>query len=157
MPVQQVSTCEHRARLSFTLRLDDSVRNNMPHSWTKEADVRTLLATSVFILIVLAGGSQSAENAPIAIVGARLIDGSGAAPVDDSVVIVEGDRIRDAGPRARVSIPAGATVVNAAGKTLMPGLVDVHCHINQPVDDMKRYWIAQLRWGVTTMRSAGND
>ena len=39
----------------------------------------------------------------------------------------------------------------------MPGLVDVHCHINQPAEDMRRYWIAQLRWGVTTMRSAGND
>ena len=39
----------------------------------------------------------------------------------------------------------------------MPGLVDVHCHINQPAEDMKRYWLAQLRWGVTTMRSAGND
>jgi imidazolonepropionase-like amidohydrolase len=39
----------------------------------------------------------------------------------------------------------------------MPGLVDAHCHINQEPEDMKRYWVAQLRWGVTTMRSAGND
>jgi imidazolonepropionase-like amidohydrolase len=92
-----------------------------------------------------------------AIVGARLIDGTGAAPIADAVVIVEGDRITAAGPRARVAIPRGATTVDAAGKTLIPGLVDVHCHINQPAEAMKRYWIAQLRWGVTTMRSAGND
>src|SRR6185295_9070338 len=75
----------------------------------------------------------------------------------DSVVVVEGDRIRAAGTRARVAVPRGATVVDATGKFLLPGLVDVHCHINQPAEDMKRYWVAQLRWGVTTMRSAGND
>lgn len=94
---------------------------------------------------------------PTAIVGARLIDGAGTAPTDDSVVVVEGDRIRAAGPRTRVQVPRGAAVVEASGRIIIPGLVDVHCHINQPAEDMKRYWIAQLRWGVTTMRSAGND
>ena len=54
-------------------------------------------------------------------------------------------------------VPRDADVVDAKGKVLSPGFVDVHCHINQPPEDMKRYWIAQLRWGVTTMRSAGND
>jgi imidazolonepropionase-like amidohydrolase len=73
------------------------------------------------------------------------------------VIVIEGDRIRAAGPRARVQVPRGATFVDAKGKVVMPGLVDVHCHINQPAEDMKRYWIAQLRWGVTTMRAAGND
>lgn len=94
---------------------------------------------------------------PTAIVGARLIDGTGTMPLDDSVVVVEGDRIRAAGPRGRVQVPHGATVIDAQGKILMPGLVDVHCHINQAPEDMKRYWMAQLRWGVTTMRAAGND
>jgi imidazolonepropionase-like amidohydrolase len=98
--------------------------------------------------------SQSAQTA---IVGVRLIDGMGAPPIDDAVVVVNGDRIQRAGPRARVEIPPGAAIVEATGKTLLPGLVDVHCHINQPADDMRRYWRAQLRWGVTTMRSAGND
>jgi imidazolonepropionase-like amidohydrolase len=93
----------------------------------------------------------------IAIRGGRLIDGTGSPPVDDAVVIVDGDRIRAAGSRAGVEVPRDATVVDATRKVVLPGLVDVHCHINQPPDDMKRYWIAQLRWGVTTMRSAGND
>jgi imidazolonepropionase-like amidohydrolase len=101
--------------------------------------------------------AAQATAPPIAIVGARVIDGTGTPPVNDSVVVVDGDRILGAGPRARVPVPRGATVVDAAGKVLMPGLVDVHCHINQPAEDMKRYWLAQLRWGVTTMRSAGND
>jgi len=98
-----------------------------------------------------------ATVAPIAIVGARLIDGTGTPPVADSVVVVDGERIRAAGPRAQVRVPAGATVVDATGKVLMPGLIDAHCHINQPPEEMKRFWLAQLRWGVTTMRSAGND
>src|SRR5712692_6009459 len=104
-----------------------------------------------------AGQTSRPAGGPTAIVGARLIDGTGAAPVDDSVVLVEGDRIRAAGARATVRVPRDAEVVDATGKVLTPGLVDVHCHINQPPEDMKRYWIAQLRWGVTTMRSAGND
>ena len=99
----------------------------------------------------------SSAVVPTVIVGARLIDGTGTTPIEDSVVVVEGDRIRAAGPRARIQIPRNAAIVDAKAKVLMPGLVDVHCHINQPPDEMKRYWLAQLRWGVTTMRSAGND
>jgi len=103
-------------------------------------------------------GQQTPQTAgPSAIVSVRLIDGTGAAPVDDSVIVIEADRIRAAGPRASVQVPRGATVVDGQGKMAIPGLVDVHCHINQPAEDMKRYWIAQLHWGVTTMRSAGND
>src|SRR5882762_148533 len=117
-------------------------------------------ACSIVLVVAVLSGPSAAQPpvaAPVAIAGARLIDGTGTAPIADSVVIVEGDRIRAAGPRARVQVPRGAMVVDATGKSLMPGLVDVHCHINQPPEDMKRYWIAQLRWGVTTLRSAGND
>jgi imidazolonepropionase-like amidohydrolase len=115
---------------------------------------------SAFAIAVIAaalGATSVAQVTPIAITGARLIDGTGGPPINDAVVVVEGDRIRAAGPRARVPVPGGATAVDATGKFLLPGLVDVHCHINQPAEEMKRYWIAQLRWGVTTMRSAGND
>jgi Amidohydrolase family len=125
--------------------------------------VRFAISFSVAVLSAVAVSTLSGQqpptraSGPIAIVGARLIDGTGGAPLDDSVVIVEGDRIRSAGPRARVVMPNGVESVDARGKVLLPGLVDVHCHINQPPEDMKRYWIAQLRWGVTTMRSAGND
>src|SRR5262245_51407012 len=125
--------------------------------------VRFTVSFSLAVLSAVAVSTLSGQqpptraSGPIAILGARLIDGTGSAPLDDSVVVVEGDRIRSAGPRARVAIPSGVETVDARGKILLPGLVDVHCHINQPPEDMKRYWIAQLRWGVTTMRSAGND
>jgi imidazolonepropionase-like amidohydrolase len=118
---------------------------------------RIILVSALATLGAAPAQAPRPATAPIAIVGARMIDGTGAAPIDDSVVVVEGDRIRAAGARAVVPVPRGATVVAAAGKVLIPGLVDAHCHINQAPEDMKRYWIAQLRWGVTTMRSAGND
>jgi imidazolonepropionase-like amidohydrolase len=92
-----------------------------------------------------------------AIVGARLIDGTGGAPIDNAVVIVTGDRITAAGPPAQVQVPRGATVVDAAGKFLIPGLVDAHYHLNQPPDEMKRLFIVALHWGVTTFRVTGND
>jgi imidazolonepropionase-like amidohydrolase len=117
----------------------------------------SLLAVTAAALAAAMVHAQPGTPTPMAIVGARLIDGTAAAPVADSVVVVDGDRIRAAGARARIQVPRNAAVVDAAGKVLLPGLVDVHCHINQPAEEMKRYWIAQLRWGVTTMRSAGND
>jgi len=117
------------------------------------------LTSALIVAGLAASGYRAASGAPpaTAIAGARLIDGTGALPVDDAIVVVDGERIRAAGPRSRVHVPAGAATVDAKGKVLLPGLVDVHCHINQPPEDMKRYWQAQLRWGVTTMRSAGND
>src|SRR5215470_7357840 len=97
-----------------------------------------LLALSVLILISFAGPhAQRGAGGVTAIVGARLIDGTGGPAIDNAVVVVTGDRITAAGPRARVQIPQGATVVDAAGKTLIPGLVDAHYHLNQPPDEMK--------------------
>src|SRR5262245_65605891 len=102
------------------------------------------------VVAIWNGGLSSAPSV-MAIVGARLIDGTGGAPIDDSVVVLDGNRIRAAGPRARVRVPREATVVDAKGQVLMPGLVDAHCHINQPPEEMKRYWPAQPRRGGTTV------
>lgn len=55
-----------------------------------------------------------------AFVGGRLVDGTGAAPVDDSLVLVDDKKIAYAGPRTEV--PAGYEVEDCSGKTVMPGL-----------------------------------
>src|SRR5687767_8011387 len=65
--------------------------------------------------------------ATIIISGARLIDGRGGPPIENSVVVVEGDRIVAAGPRGSVRLPAGETF-DASGLTLLPGLIDAHFH-----------------------------
>jgi imidazolonepropionase-like amidohydrolase len=122
---------------------------------------RSVLSLSVLLVVLLSAAQPDAQrgsaNAVTAIVGARVIDGTGAAPVNDAVVLVAGDRITAAAPRARVQVPQGATVVNATGKTLIPGLTDVHCHLNQPEDVMRKLLPVALNWGVTTIRMVGND
>jgi imidazolonepropionase-like amidohydrolase len=60
--------------------------------------------------------------------GATLIDGNGGAPLKDPVIVLEGRRIKAIGAKGKVKIPAKAEVIDCAGLTLMPGLMDVHLH-----------------------------
>ena len=68
------------------------------------------------------------ETDSLAIEGATLIDGTGAPAVRDSVVLIKGDRIHYAGPRRPLEAPASARVINASGRTLVPGTFDLHNH-----------------------------
>jgi imidazolonepropionase-like amidohydrolase len=78
----------------------------------------------------LGAQQPSPPSAPVTVIrAARLIDGTGAAPVRDAVVIVTGDRITAVGTAATVRPPAGATVVDLGDATLMPGFIDMHTHI----------------------------
>lgn len=91
----------------------------------------------------------------ITIAGATLIDGTGAEPIEDAVVIVRGDRIEHAGSRADVPVPEGGEVVDATGKFLIPGLVDLHNHYRDGLEEWS--WALQLHAGVLTVRSLGSD
>jgi imidazolonepropionase-like amidohydrolase len=66
---------------------------------------------------------------PIAIVGATLIDGTGAEAVPDAVVVMENGKFVAAGPRAKVTIPAGAQEIDGKGKFVIPGLMDANVHL----------------------------
>ena len=79
--------------------------------------------------------------------GVRLIDGTGAAPMDDAAVLVNGARIEAVGPAASVAAPPDAAVIDARGMALLPGLIDCHDHLAS-----FSYEIAS-RWGITEMRS----
>jgi imidazolonepropionase-like amidohydrolase len=72
--------------------------------------------------------------------------------VADAAVLIQDGRITDVGPRASVSIPAGVPVVDVAGKTVIPGLWDMHTHLTQ-MEWMSVY----LGAGVTTVRDMGNE
>jgi imidazolonepropionase-like amidohydrolase len=63
-----------------------------------------------------------------ALVGGRLIDGWGGAPVNNSIVLIDGDRITAAGPASAVPVPAGAEIVDCTGLSVLPGLWDCHVH-----------------------------
>ena len=117
-----------------------------------------ILSTAILLVCSVAPQAQRGAGGPVtAIVGAKLIDGTGGPAVENAAVLIQGDRITAAGSRASVRIPQGATLVDAAGKSLIPGLVDVHCHLNQPPDVMRTLLPVARNWGVTTIRMTGND
>jgi imidazolonepropionase-like amidohydrolase len=60
---------------------------------------------------------------------ARLIDGTGAAPIQNGVVVVTDDRIVAVGPASSVTIPSGARTVDLGNATLLPGFIDAHTHV----------------------------
>ena len=137
-----------------------------------------MLRTRLLLLSLLAASSLQAApyaapgtapdpfvayHAPVlALTGATLIDGSGAAPQKGVTVLVEGERIKAVGPDGQVTIPVGATQLALAGKTVLPGYVMLHEHFfyptglltyaNMPFSFPRLY----LAGGVTTLRTGGS-
>jgi imidazolonepropionase-like amidohydrolase len=97
-------------------------------------------------------GISGSHASTIAIVGGTLVDGTGAAAVPDAVVLIHNGRIVAVGPRTRVKIPKKAYVVDAQGKTILPGLWDMHAHFEQV-----EWGPIYLAAGVTTVRDCGNE
>jgi imidazolonepropionase-like amidohydrolase len=81
----------------------------------------------------------------------RLIDGTGAAVLEHARVVVEGDRIARIGPADTVPLPANADRLDLSGRTMVPGLIDLHFHIeNDP-----KLALRQLSHGITAFRDPG--
>ncbi len=108
--------------------------------------------------------------ATLAITGGTLIDGSGRDPVANATVLIEGERIAAAGPAASIAIPKDARIIDAAGHTVLPGIIDCHVHGTYRARDMRQHLLnaptynvlrstAVLRetiaCGVTTARDMG--
>src|SRR5712671_1994197 len=104
--------------------------------------------------------------------GGTLIDGTGATPVADAAVVIEGDRIIAAGPRAATRWPADAEILDVRGRTVIPGLIDAHDHmashgyalatrwgLDEPASTAHmrtaRVLAETLAMGYTTVRDAG--
>ena len=93
------------------------------------------------------------ESSVIAIVGGRLIDGNGGPPVENSCIIVRGGQIVQVGSRELISIPTEAVVVDASGKSVLPGLFDSHFHSRDTVSTPIEY---ELNNGITSFRDPGH-
>jgi len=95
--------------------------------------------------------AESSATKTIVITHAALIDGRGGPPIPDAVVVVRGGHILAAGARESVDIPANAEIVDAAGQSVLPGLIDVHFHLDGDVTLPGLY----LQRGVTSLRDPG--
>jgi Tol biopolymer transport system component/imidazolonepropionase-like amidohydrolase len=97
----------------------------------------------------------------VALTGARLVTMKGDEVIEDGVVVLNGNRIEAIGPRASVTVPADAKVMDMTGKTITPGLIDAHWHGSMGSDEIipQRSWVnyAALAFGVTTIHDPSND
>jgi imidazolonepropionase-like amidohydrolase len=87
-----------------------------------------------------------------ALVGARLIDGTGRPPIEGATILVEGGRIAAAGAAGAVPLPSGVPRIDLRGGTVIPGLWDLHAHYEQV-----EWPLVGLAAGVTTARDAANE
>jgi imidazolonepropionase-like amidohydrolase len=110
---------------------------------------RILRLCSLVACSLLLTACTPAGAGVIALEGATLIDGSGGDPVHDAVILVKGGHITAVARVNEISIPRGAQEISLVGKTIMPGLIDAHAHVER--------WAVQryVAWGVTTVRDLG--
>jgi len=111
--------------------------------------------------------SPAASAQVTALVGGRIVDGAGKV-IERGTVVIRDGRIAQVGPEGSVKVPPGATQVNVAGKTLLPGLINAHGHVaatsglrSAPELYTRDNLIHQLKtyaqYGVTTVYSLGDD
>lgn len=103
-------------------------------------------------LAKVAAGFTAQPAAVTAIVGGRLIDGTGKPAIENAVVILQNGKITAAGPAAATPVPEGAQIVDAHGKSVLPGLWEMHAHFEQV-----EWGPIYLATGVTTARDVGNE
>lgn len=85
----------------------------------------------LWLLLLACIGTLAQAGSITAFTGGMVIDGTGASPIPDGTVLVEGERITAVGPSREISIPEAAQVIDARGKWIIPGLIDAHIHFFQ--------------------------
>ncbi|HYA89480.1 MAG TPA: amidohydrolase, partial [archaeon] len=109
-------------------------------------------ADEMAALAEISKGISGSRAETLALVGGTLIDGTGLETIPDSTVVISKGRIFAAGPREKVKIPRGAKKVEVWGKTILPGLWDMHAHLEQV-----EWGPIYLAAGATTVRDCGNE
>ncbi|MBA3442840.1 MAG: amidohydrolase family protein [Pyrinomonadaceae bacterium] len=122
------------------------------------------------LAVSISSGKQTTLSASAlkAFIGARIIDGTGRAPIENAVIVVRNGRIEAVGPSGQVAVPAGAERIDVSGKTIIPGIINTHGHVGATrgllsgpelytsenlIDHLRLY----ARYGVTTVVSLGGD
>jgi len=104
----------------------------------------------------------SVDTPIVALIHARVIDGTGAPARDDQTIVIRDGRIGELGSSSSVRVPTGAQTIDLTGKSVIPGLVMVHEHLFYPTGPgiygnlAESFTRLYLAGGVTSMRTGGN-
>ena len=107
--------------------------------------------------------AQAPAATTVVLTGARLIDGTGRAPLGQATLVITNGKVEAVGARGAVAIPAGATTINVSGKTIVPGFINAHGHLGAgdrklpPHDQIVQQLRLYAQYGVTTVQSLGDD
>jgi len=117
-----------------------------------------LAAVAAVITLGFLGGCAMpvSERSVTAYEGARLIVGDGRV-IENATLVVEGTKIAQVGGAADVRVPAGATRVSLAGKTVMPMIIDTHVHLSETREALIRDLRMRAYYGVSAALSMGTD
>ena len=140
------------ALVSTDAEFDHFEAVRQPYESSLGAFIGSAVQANLAALNKLTATARMAPPHTLAITGATLEDSTGAPPIKDSVILIEDGIIKAAGPRAQVSIPSEATILNATGKYAIPGLWDAHAHYEQV-----EWGPIYLAAGVTSVRDVGNE
>lgn len=91
----------------------------------------------------------------IVVKNARILTMENREVINDGTIVIKDGRFQSIGQTSKIKVPAGARVIDAKGKTVMPGMIDIHSHVNLPYDIFpQQMWQyeANLAYGVTTIR-----
>jgi imidazolonepropionase-like amidohydrolase len=116
--------------------------------------MRAAICPAVVLCAVAALSSTALQNdkpRTLVLDNTRIIDGTGAAAIDNGRIVIDGDRITRVGPAADVNAPAGADRIDLTGRTIIPGLIDLHFHIERD----PKMALRQLHNGITAFRDPG--
>jgi imidazolonepropionase-like amidohydrolase len=103
-------------------------------------------------VIALSGAAaETLQTRALVLDNVRIIDGGGGAPIENGRIVIDGGRIARVGAAAALGVPAGAETVDLSGRTVIPGLIDSHFHIESD----PKLALRQLSHGVTAFRDPG--
>jgi imidazolonepropionase-like amidohydrolase len=114
-----------------------------------------LIAAALVAATIVADGQAPARVTVYQ--GARLITGTGGAAIENATFIVDGARFTQVGRGDVVKVPAGATRVDLAGKTVMPAIVDAHTHLSDSREGLIQDLQRRAYYGVSAALSLGQD
>jgi imidazolonepropionase-like amidohydrolase len=139
--------------------------------------MKRTVSSALFVIFCLVALTSSSfwvpagardTTVPLVFKGARLIDGTGRPAIENSVLIIRGDKIEAAGEATSIRIPKGAEIHDMQGKSIMPALINLHSHLGLTVgselsgrsyteDNIGRQLQRYLAYGVGTVLSLGQD